>query len=361
MLRRRCLGAAVLLGLVLSIHGAAGQVAAPAPAAAGRVVESAVPSAALKNNLLGDPAESRAAVYLPASYDTSPARRYPTLYFLHGYYGTEKLYARRIPPLMDDLIRRGLVNEMIVVIPSGRNAYFGSFYTNSPVTGGWEDFISKELVAWVDAQYRTLPRPESRGISGHSMGGYGSIMLAMKHPDVFSALYALSPCCVGLEADLSSDNPAWHKALAIKSRSELQSSPKSLDDFFPTVFVALSAAFSPNASNAPLHVDLPYAERNNRLEPNGEAYRKWRSKMPLYLVEEYRTNLEKLRGIYLDYGSLEEFSHIRLATQAFSRELASRGIGHTFEVYAGGDHSNKIGERLQTRVLRFFSEALSAQ
>lgn len=359
MLRPKCLAAVILLLPLLGVHGAAGQVAAPA--ATGRIVESTVPSAALKTNLLGDPAQSRAAVYLPASYDTSPDRRYPTLYLLHGYYGNEQLFARRLPPLMDELVRRGVAKEMIVVMPNGRNAYFGSFYTNSPVTGNWEDFVSTELVAWVDAQYRTLARAESRGIAGHSMGGYGSIMLAMKHPDVFSAFYALSPCCVGLEADLGSDNPAWLKAMAIKSRGELQASPKSIDEFFPTVFIALSAAFSPNAGNAPLHVDLPYAERNRRPQPNGDAYSRWRSKMPLYLVEQYRTNLEKLRGIYLDYGALEEFSHIRQTTQALSRELASRGIGHTFEVYAGGDHSNKLRERLETRVLPFFSQVLSVQ
>ena len=80
--------------------------------------------------------------------------------------------------------------------------------------------------------------------------------------------------------------------------------------------------------------------------------------MPLYLVEQYRGNLIKLRGIYLDYGSLEEFSHIRLTTRAFSQELASRGIGHTFEVYEDGDHGNKIPERLETRVFRFFSDVL---
>jgi S-formylglutathione hydrolase FrmB len=260
---------------------------------------------------------------------------------------------------VDEVTRRGAAKEMIVVMPNGRNAYFGSFYTNSPVTGGWEDFVSKELVSWVDDRYRTLARAESRGIAGHSMGGYGSIMLAMKHPDVFGALYALSPCCVGLEGDIGADNPSWLAANQMRSRDQLQPKPQSLADFFPTVFVALSAALSPNPASAPLYVDLPFVPRNNRLEPNGEAYGKWRSKMPLYVVEQYRTNLEKLRGIFLDYGALEEFSHIRTTTRAFSQELASRGIGHTFEVYAGGDHSNKIRERLETRVLRFFSEVLN--
>ena len=83
------------------------------------------------------------------------------------------------------------------------------------------------------------------------------------------------------------------------------------------------------------------------------------SKMPLYLVEQYRDNLKRLRGIYLDYGALGEFSHIRMTTRAFSEELATRGIAHTFEVYAGGTHENRIRQRIETRVLRFFSEVLN--
>ena len=349
---------ALTIVIAISLAGSPLLAQVAAPPAAGRVVEGTVPSEALKANLLGDPAESRILVYLPPGYDTATPRRYPTLYLLHGYLGTERTFTRTLLPIIDDVIRREAAKEMIVVMPNGRNAFFGSFYTNSPVTGGWEDFISKELVSWVDGRYRTLPRAESRGIAGHSMGGYGSIMLAMKHPDVFSAFYALSPCCVGLEGDIGPDNPAWLAANQIRSRDQLQPKPQSLADFFPTVFVALSAAFSPNPDSEPLYVDLPFVPRSNRLEPNGEAYGKWRSKMPLYVVEQYRANLEKLRGIFLDYGSLEEFSHIRTTTRAFSEELANRGIGHTFEVYAGGDHSNKLRERLETRVLGFFSEVL---
>jgi S-formylglutathione hydrolase len=354
----------VLLALLLFGSRTAGQVAAPA--VAGRLVESTVASAALERNLLGDPAESQVIVYLPPGYDTAPSRRYPTLYLLHGYTGRPQAFTRgyqgiQLETMMDDLIRRGITREMILVVPSGRNAYHGSFYTNSPVTGGWEDFISKELVSWVDSNYRTMRRPESRGIAGHSMGGYGSIMMAMKHPDVFSAFYALSPCCVGLEADLGPDNRAWLKTAQLRSRDQVKPTVQSLEEFYTIAFLALSAAFSPNPQNPPLYVDLPFVERNRRLESNGEAYSKWRSQMPLYLVEQYRTNLEKLRGIFLDYGALEEFSHVRTTTRAFSQELASRGIGHTFEVYAGGDHVNKIRERLEMRVLRFFSEVLSFQ
>ena len=193
--------------IALLINSSAAQQVVPA----GSLVETKVASTALKGNLLGDPAESEVAIYLPPSYALSPERRYPTLYLLHGYItGIEVFGARadtrgfqgmQLAATMDDSIRRGAAREMIVVAPNGRNAYFGSFYTNSPVTGSWEDFIVQELVPWIDAKYRTIPRAEGRGIAGHSMGGYGAIMLAIKHPEVFSALYALSPCCVGLEAD----------------------------------------------------------------------------------------------------------------------------------------------------------------
>ena len=184
-------------------------------------------------------------------------------------------------------------------------------------------------------------------------------MLAMKHPDIFGALYALSPCCIGLDADIGIDNPAWLKAMRLQSREQLQPRPRSLDEFYTTAMIAMSAAFSPNPDRAPLYVDLPFEEKNGQLVVSEPAYSKWRSKMPLYLVGEYKENLSKLRGIYLDYGVLEPFSHIRTMTQAFADQLASRGIPHIFEVYAGGDHENKIRERIETRVLRFFSEVLS--
>ncbi len=347
---------------LLTASGLAHQVAGTAPG--GSLTETKVTAGALKGNLLGDPAESRVAVYVPPSYAASPQRRYPTLYLLHGFLSDVDAYTRgyqgmQLARTMDEQIARGIAREMIVVVPSGRNGYFGSFYANSAATGGWEDFFAKELVTWVDSSYRTLNAPASRGIAGHSMGGYGAIMLAMKHPDVFGALYALSPCCVGFDGDLGHDNQAWLKAMQIQSRDQLQPKPRSLDDFYATAFVALSAAISPNPSKAPLFVDFPFKQQQRLLVVNDEAYARWRANMPLYLVEQYRGNLAKLRGIYLDYGALEEFSHIRTTTRAFSEELTNRGIAHTFEVYADGTHESRIRQRIETRVLRFFSEVLA--
>ncbi len=333
-------------------------------AAVGKLVEVKVSAPALKNNLLGDPAEQSVAVYLPPSYDSSPARRFPTLYLLHGFLGNYKAWTTNgyqgmsLQPVMDEMIKSGKIREMIVVAPNGWNAYRGAFYTNSNVTGNWEDYIYRDLVQNIDANYRTIARPESRGIAGHSMGGYGAVTLAMKHPDVFSAVYALSPCCLGMEGDFTSQNPAWLKTIRLTSKDQLKPRPASLDEFYPIAFMAISVAFSPNPGRAPFFVDFPYEEREGRLEKNESAYVRWRAKMPLYIVDENKQNLLKLRGIFIDYGQKEEFSHITITSQLFSKALAERSIPHIFEVYEGGDHSSKIRQRLETRLLQFFSDKL---
>src|SRR4051812_4237475 len=167
-------------------------------ASVGRLVADTLHSKALEKNRYGDTPDRAMLVYLPASYESSPTKRYPVVYLLHGYGGTERTWVTLGPvkPAMDTLVRNGTVREMIVVMPSGRNAFDGSFYTNSASTGNWDDFISKELVAYIDGKYRTIASPESRGLAGHSMGGYGAFTVGMRHAgDVFSAVYAMSGCC----------------------------------------------------------------------------------------------------------------------------------------------------------------------
>jgi S-formylglutathione hydrolase FrmB len=160
----------------------------------GQLIQTRVHAVGLERNRLGDAADQVVHIYLPPSYQAAPMRRYPVLYLLHGYSGrpeewtTNGYQGMSLQSVMDSLLRAGLTREMIVVVPNGRNRYLGSFYTNSPVTGNWDDYIAKELVAHVDASYRTIARRESRGIAGHSMGGYGAISLAMRHPDVFGAV-----------------------------------------------------------------------------------------------------------------------------------------------------------------------------
>lgn len=326
-------------------------------ATSSKLIDAKVHSRALENNLLGDSADQQVAVYLPPGYETSQSKCFPVIYFLHGY-ATENQVPERgkqFQDLMNKLIAVGAVREMIVVVPNGRNAYNGSFYTNSSVGGNWEDFISRDLVSYIDSKYRTIPQAASRGITGHSMGGYGSIVLGMKHPDIFGAVYSLSACCTSLLADMGPSNIAWRTALKFKSKDDFRTD--SFNNVYAIALTAMTAAFSPNPQSSPLLVDFPFRLENNMLVPNGEAYVRFQAKLPVNMVAEYTSNLLSLRGIYIDYGVQEEFSHIPAGSLALSRELSEHGIPHTFEVYQG-DHNRRIPERLETRVLPFFSRTL---
>ena len=161
-----------------------------------------VHSQALEGNLINDPADRDVTVYLPPSYTTEPERRYPVLYMLHGFtdndsqwFGWEEHWIN-LHEVIDAALAEGKTKEMIVVMPNAYNRFKGSMYSSSVTIGDWETFIAKELVAYIDANYRTIPQVQSRGLAGHSMGGYGTIRLGMKYPEVWTAIYIMSPCCM---------------------------------------------------------------------------------------------------------------------------------------------------------------------
>ena len=149
----------------------------------GRIVEVHIPAPSLAGNLLGDMERQAAFVYLPLGYEEEADLHYPVLYLLHGVLDSPEVWIEpvydgmTIQATMDSLIAAGEIGPAIVVMPNGRNAYGGSYYANSPVSGNWADFIARDLVAHVDATYRTIPARESRAILGHSMGGLGAIRL----------------------------------------------------------------------------------------------------------------------------------------------------------------------------------------
>ena len=201
---RRLLFAAALL---LAVHVNAADV---------RVMK--IDSQALAGNQTGDPAEQQFAVYVPPGYETSKAR-YPVVYLLHGIADSYEVWtdAWKIPEQLDRLIAAKKVEPMIVVMPNARNRFLGSYYINSSVTGRWSDYIADDLVKLVDSAFRTIAKPESRGVAGHSMGGYGAIRFGMERPDVFRAVYAISPCCLDTVEDIGWGNIAsWNTFLTFK-------------------------------------------------------------------------------------------------------------------------------------------------
>ena len=321
---------------------------------AGRNVDALVYSPALSANRVGESPNRHVSIYLPPRYRASGGQRYPTLYLLHGFQGSYKQWSP-IFSLLDSLINSNAIREMIVVMPDGNNKFGGSFYTNSPTTGDWEDFIAGDLVSYVDRHFRTVATAAARGLAGHSMGGYAALKLGMKHPHVFGAIYAMSPCCLGWGGDLSPENPAWDTTLNFKTFDDLK--PRD-EIYFAQALMGLSAAWSPN-NTPPFYADF-LVIRNGTQKTVSEVIRaEWSANMPLAMVDQYRSNLSRLRGIAFDVGGQDEFTHIPTTTRALSQSLKDLGIPHIFQEYQG-DHNNRIPERLIQHLLPFFSKVFQS-
>jgi S-formylglutathione hydrolase len=352
----------VLLAAALAVGAPVIAVAQQAPAVGdhptGHIDVDTVHGASLEGNRYGDSPNREVLVYLPPSYESMPSRRYPVIYLLHGFGASDRSWQPgskgfNVGAAMDSLVAAGAVREMIVVMPSARTRLGGSFYTNSEAAGNWEDFISKELVAYVDGRYRTLARPESRGLAGHSMGGYGTLAVGMRHAgDEYGALYAMSACCTRFSSQPSPDEAAaWETLSRVGSLSDVASL-----SFYPQVLLALSAAFSPNVNRPPLYVDFPFELKAGRWQPMPAAQAEWTEHAPYDMLPRYVGRLKQLRGFAFDVGTRDQLvppSQIA----AMDSELVRAGVPHIYETF-DGDHTSAIGLRMTTRVLPFFSRTL---
>ena len=359
-----------LLLAVLLLAGCAPSVAAPRSESArpavpprGTLVRDTVRSEALRRNRLGDPADRAVAVYLPPSYAASPRRRYPVVYLLHGFDGDPDQWTgerMRLPQAMDSLVAAGAVREMIVVMPDGRNAFGGSFFANSVSTGRWEDFLVRDVVREVDRRYRTIRSPRARGIGGWSMGGHAALRVGARHPEVFGAVYAQSPCCLGgLWADFAADTPAgaklWTEAASARERERVDGA-----GFHARLALAIAALASPDSAHPKWGMLLPYQEGPEGLYWTPPIHDRWSVVSPELLVARHRSGFARLGAIAFDAGTEDAFRHIPGSTQALAAALVREGIDHTFQLYPG-THGSHVAERLRTRVLPFFSARLAAQ
>jgi S-formylglutathione hydrolase len=252
------------------------------PAAdADRYQRTDVSSAALAGNLAGDPAIRKVSVYLPPGYAARPGRRYPVLYLLHGFtdsdaqwFGHEgRKHFVNVRTAADAAFGAG-VPEMIVVMPDAFTKFQGSMYSSSAVNGDWETFVTRELVAFVDAHYRTIAKPAARGLAGHSMGGYGTLRLAMKVPGVFSSIYAMSPCCL---TPAPFDGATVARAAQVTTPDQIAAA-----DFMTKAVLASAAAWSPNPRKPPLFLDLPVP--GDKATP--EVLAAWAANGPLAMVHQ---------------------------------------------------------------------------
>src|SRR5262245_40490399 len=312
----------------------------------GQVILESFESTVLRGNPAGDPHLRTVPVYLPPSYDLDRERRYPVAYVLAGFTGRGRALLNDSPwtlPLherMDALIARGACDELILVLPDCFTRYGGSQYLNSSATGRYEDHIVQELVPHVDRTYRTAPGRAHRGVMGKSSGGYGALVLAMRHPDVFGAVASHSgdvyfeycyrgdvpKACTQLQ-EAGGPDP-WFAAFEAKLQ-------KKQDDFTALNILAMAAAYSPNPSS-PLGIDLPCDLETGAFRD--DVWRRWLEHDPLRMLERHAEALRTARLVYLDCGTRDEF-HLQHGARLFTRRLAALGIAHEYEEFPDG-HMN---------------------
>jgi enterochelin esterase-like enzyme len=312
--------------------------------------------ASLEGNLEGDAVDRDVIVFLPPSYAAEKSRRYPVIYALHGYtIGAEQwTHEIHVPQTIEGAFAQG-AKEMIVVLPDSKTVYYGSMYSSSVTTGDFEKFISHDVVAYIDAHYRTIPDRNSRGLVGHSMGGYGASRIGMKHPDVFGALYIMSPCCMSPMTGGPPGPPdqAMERSIATEKQAASAKSPAELASQLPgfgSAPLANAAAWSPDPKNPPLYLDL--TTKDGVSQPDILA--KWAANAPLAFIDQYIGNLRQYRAIAIDVGDQDG---LRFDTIKLHGILDAYGIANSFEVFSG-THTSAVADRFQNHVMKFFSQNL---
>lgn len=311
---------------------------------------------ALEGNLGGEAVDRDVIVFLPPGYAAQKSRRYPVVYALHGYsIGAEQwTHEIHVPQTIEGAVAKGS-QEMIVVLPDSKTIYNGSMYSSSVTTGDFEKFIAHDVVAYIDAHYRTIPNRESRGLVGHSMGGYGASRIGMKHPEVFGALYIMSPCCM---SSMTGGGPGpadqmKERAIANEKKVAAAKSPADLaaqSPGFASAQYATAAAWAPDPKNPPLYFDLP--TKDGVLQP--EIAAKYSANSPLAFVDQYAGNLKQYRAISMDVGDQDG---LRFDATKLHNILDNYGIANSFEIYSG-THVSAVADRFQNHVLPFFSKNL---
>ncbi len=297
-------------------------------------------SAAMEGNLEGNSAERGAYVVTPRGYDENPDRHYRVVYFLHGYSVEPEAYMGLLN-IGEALDETGA--DLIVVMPDGYSKHKGSMYSNSPTTGNYEGFVGEDLVAFIDANYRTIPNRESLGLSGHSMGGYGTIRIGMKYPEVFSSLYAMSSCCLSARVVTAESAAAVEQPVS----EEAAASP------FGSAELAAFAAWSPDPGNPPNYIYSGLVD--GEVDPLVQA--RMAANAPLAMLPQYLEALRSYEAISLDVGDKDFLLQDNLALNA---ELDRFGIDHGWELYEG-DHGNRIAARFRTHLLPFFDTHLDGE
>jgi hypothetical protein len=301
-------------------------------------------SQALAENPLGDPANRRVPVVLPPDYAES-GRRYPVIVGLTGFTGkgimllNEDAWQPNLVQRLERLYAGGMPHA-IFVLPDCFTRYGGSQYINSGATGRYEDYVTTEVIPFVDAHYRTVAGPEGRGVFGKSSGGYGSMILGMRHPDIFSALACHSgdmffDLCYGKDfPDFCNTINANGGVEAFWNQFAAQVKKKT-SDFVALNILAMAACYSADATE-PLGIALPVDLYTCERKP--EVWNRWLEWDPVEQLDRYGDHLRQLRLLYMDCGRQDQFA-LHFGARLMVKRLAARGISYEYEEF-DDNHTN---------------------
>ncbi len=323
----------------------------------GKVVTAYITAKTLKNKA-GENPKRRVSVYLPPDYDKS-TKRYPVIYYLHGFFWSDSLLVAsdKINQIIDRAISSKKIKPVIIVMPDESMVFKGSFYANSKSSGKWSDFTSVELVDFIDKNYRTLANKDSRGISGHSMGGNGALRNAFLHPEVFSSVYALSPGILDARYFALTEIDSYRNVKNIKEVKDL-SKPENAR---ANIIFAIARAYNGNENKPPFFAEVPFSFEGDALTVNTAVAEELRKNSTSELVFSQYENIKKLKAIKFDWGRNDELKHIPPSCISLSKNLEMLKIKHEAEEYIGthGGEVSKENGRIENQMLPFFNDHLT--
>ena len=311
----------------------------------------------LTENLIGEDGSKVIRVYLPPSYKFTE-KRYPVIYVLHGFNGTSKSLTQKMKSAMDRMILSEEIQEAIAVFVDGSNRFGGSQYLSSPTIGDYETYIRRDLVNFIDKQYRTIPHRDSRGITGFSMGAYGSMHLSLKYPEVFGVVVAQAGT-YKFDDDLI-QSFTEKGGVVITLMEPLKQ--KAGDDFWDALNeladsdtlrrvslpfrngLAYLAGVASNPDKPPCYLDLPYRLKVGvpPWERNEDVWERIVENDAIHEVDRYFNRLKhnprrpvRLNGIKLVHGLEDDIALPRQA-EALDQKLTELGIDHEFVTHSGG-------------------------
>ncbi|QQS42769.1 MAG: esterase [Acidobacteriota bacterium] len=299
-------------------------------------------SKALEGNPLGDPHVRNLPVYLPPGYEENGAGNYPSVYLLSGFTGrgsmmlNESSFEPNIAERLDILIGSGDIAPMIAVLPDCFTRYGGSQYINSSATGDYETYLTEELVPFVDENFRTVPDRAARAVAGKSSGGYGALIMAMRHSDKFGYAASIAGDCyfeAGYKPDLrKSFRGMGGKPLEIVDKFWDEEKKKGGNDFDALNAIGMASCYSPNPGSE-LGFDLPLdLETGEILEG---VWQRWLEHDPVHLAEKHADSLRSMELLYIEAGTSDEFG-LDIGARVLSKKLTELGIDHVHEEFEGG-------------------------